>query len=75
MDYKSTTLWRGIIGRTFQNPDELRVVGKYDQLQLRVRLDTTENGKLKLKTEKHYSKIIFKCVNSTMEPIFNEKVP
>ena len=23
---------------------------------------------------KHYSKIIFKCVNSTVEPIFNEKV-
>ena len=25
-----------------------------------------------LKTEKHCSKIIFKCVNSTVEPIFNE---
>ena len=30
--------------------------------------------KLKLKTEKHCSKIIFKCVNSTVGPIFNEKV-
>ena len=31
---------------------------------------------LKLKTEnwKHYSKIIFKCVNSNVEPNFNEKV-
>ena len=28
----------------------------------------------KLKTEKHCSKIIFKCVNSTVRPIFNEKV-
>ena len=27
-----------------------------------------------LKTEKYCSKIIFKCVNSTMGPIFNEKV-
>ena len=32
------------------------------------------NWKLKLKTEKHYSKIIFKCVNSTVGPIFNEKI-
>ena len=38
----------------------------------RVRLDTAENWKLK--TEKHCSKIIFKCVNSTVRPIFNEKV-
>ena len=29
---------------------------------------------LKLKTEKHYSKIIFKYVNSAVSPIFNEKV-
>ena len=31
---------------------------------------------LKLKTEnwKHYSKIVFKCVNSTVQPIFNEKI-
>ena len=28
----------------------------------------------KLKTEKHCNKIIFKYVNSTVEPIFNEKV-
>ena len=41
---------------------------------VRVRLDTAENWKLKLKTEKHYSKIIFKCVNSTVGPIFNKKV-
>ena len=26
-----------------------------------------------MKTEKHCSKIIFKCVNSTVKPIFNEK--
>ena len=39
---------------------------------LRVRLDTAENWKLK--TEKHCSKIIFKCVNSIVGPIFNEKV-
>ena len=32
----------------------------------------TENWKLK--TEKHCSKIIFKCVNSTVRLIFNEKV-
>ena len=38
---------------------------------LRVRLDTAENWKLKLKTEKHCSKIIFKCVNSTVGLIFN----
>ena len=30
--------------------------------------------KLKTETEKYCSKIIFKCVNSTMKPIFNEKV-
>ena len=41
---------------------------------LRVRLDTAENWKLKLKTEKHCSKIIFKCVNSIVGSIFNEKV-
>ena len=28
----------------------------------------------KLKTEKYCSKIIFKCVNSTVRPIFNEKI-
>ena len=43
-------------------------------LLLRVRLDTVENWKLKLKTEKYCSKIIFKCVNSIVGPIFNEKV-
>ena len=32
------------------------------------------NWKLKLKTEKHCIKIIFKCVNSTVGPIFNEKI-
>jgi len=37
-------------------------------------LDTAENRKLKLKTEKHCSKIIFKYVNNTVGPIFNEKV-
>ena len=37
-------------------------------------MDTAENWKLKLKTEKHCSKIIFKCVNSTVGPIFNEKI-
>ena len=41
---------------------------------LRVCLDTAENWKLKLKTEKYCSKLIFKCVNSTVGPIFNEKV-
>ena len=29
---------------------------------------------IQLKTEKHCKKKIFKCVNSTMRPIFNEKV-
>ena len=33
-----------------------------------------ENWKLKLKTEKYYNKIIFKCVNSTVRPIFNKKI-
>ena len=42
--------------------------------RLWVRLDTAENSKLKLKTEKYCSKIIFKCVNSIVRPIFNEKV-
>ena len=37
-------------------------------------MDTVENWKLKLKTEKHCNKIIFKCVNSTVGLIFNEKV-
>ena len=37
-------------------------------------LDTAENWKLKLKTEKYYSKINFKCMNSTVGIIFNEKV-
>ena len=41
---------------------------------LRVCLDTAENWKLKLKSEKYYSKIIFKCVNSIVGPIFNEKI-
>ena len=40
----------------------------------RVRLDTAENWKLKLKTKKHNSKIIFKCINSTVGSIFNEKI-
>ena len=30
--------------------------------------------KLKIENWKHYSKIIFKCVNSIVEPIFNEKI-
>ena len=37
-------------------------------------MDTVENWKLKIKNWKHCSKIIFKCVNSTVRPIFNEKV-
>ena len=41
---------------------------------VRVRLATAENWNWKLKIEKHCSKIIFKCVNGTVEPIFNEKV-
>ena len=43
----------------------------------RVYLETVyfaENWKLKNVNWKHCSKIIFKCVNSTVEPIFNEKV-
>ena len=32
------------------------------------------NWKLKTETEKHCSKIIFKCVNNIVGPIFNEKV-
>ena len=43
-------------------------------LSFRVRLDTAENWKLKLKTEIHYSEIIFKYVNSTVGPICNKKV-
>ena len=46
----------------------------YQCLIVGVRLDTVEKWKVKLKTEKHCSKIIFKCVNSTVRPIFNEKV-
>ena len=42
--------------------------------RVRVRLDTAENWKLKLKTEKYCSRIIFKCVNTTVGPIFNEKI-
>ena len=40
----------------------------------RVCLDTAEKWNWKLKTEKYCSIIIFKCVNSTVRPIFNEKV-
>ena len=39
---------------------------------LRVRLDRTYF--VEIENWKHCSKIIFKCVNSTMRPIFNEKV-
>ena len=49
-------------------------ITNHNNITLRVRLDTAENWKLKLKTEKHCSKIIFKCVNSIVGPIFNEKV-
>ena len=38
----------------------------------KVRLDRTYFAKTK--NRKHCSKIIFKCVNSTMRPIFNEKI-
>ena len=38
--------------------------------QLRIHEDTAYFAE----NLKHYSKIIFKCVNSTVEPIFNEKV-
>ena len=44
------------------------------EMMFRVHLDTVENWKLKPKTEKHCNKIIFKYVNSTVRPIFNEKV-
>ena len=43
-------------------------------LGLGVRLDTAEYWKLKLKIEKYCSKIIFKYMNSTVGPIFNEKI-
>ena len=43
-------------------------------LTFRVHLDTAENWKLKLKTKKHCSEIIFKCVNNTVGPICNKKV-
>ena len=46
----------------------------HNTLTFTVRLDTVENLKLKLKTEKYCSKIIFKCVNSTLRLILNEKV-
>ena len=42
------------------------------QFQLRVCLDRTYFAKTE--NWKHCSKIIFKCVNSTVRPIFNEKV-
>ena len=38
----------------------------------RVRLDKTYFAETE--NWKHYSKMIFKCVNSAMRPIFNEKV-
>ena len=40
----------------------------YSVSRLRVLLDTAENWK------KNVVKIIFKCVNNTVRPIFNEKV-
>ena len=43
-------------------------------LRLKVRLDTAENWKLKLKTEKYCSKITFKYMNSTVRSIFNKKI-
>ena len=42
-------------------------------IRFRVHLDTAENWKLKLKTEKYCNEIIFKCVNSTVGPICNKK--
>ena len=39
-----------------------------------VRLNTAKNWKLKLKTKKYCNKINFKCMNSTVGVIFNEKV-
>ena len=42
--------------------------------RFKVHLDIVENWKLKLKTEKYCSKIIFKYVNSTVKSIFNEKI-
>ena len=36
-------------------------------------MDTAENWKMKLKIEKYCNEIIFKRVNSTVGPIFNEK--
>ena len=38
------------------------------------RIYFTENLKLKNENWKYCSKIIFKCVNNTVGPIFNEKV-
>ena len=39
---------------------------------LRVHLDRTYFAEIE--NWKHYNKIIFKCMNSVMGPIFNEKV-
>ena len=41
---------------------------------LRVCLNRTYLLKLKTKNRKYYNKIIFKCVNSTIKSIFNEKI-
>ena len=39
-----------------------------------IELIVAENLKLKTENWKHCSKIIFKCVNSIVGPIFNEKI-
>ena len=46
--------------------------GFCEKFILRLCLDTIEN--YKLKTKKYCNKIIFKYVNSTVKPTFNEKV-
>ena len=43
-------------------------------ISLRVCLDRTYFAELKTYCWNHCSKIIFKCVNSTVGPIFNEKI-
>ena len=44
------------------------VVANSDKERLRICLETAYFAK----NWKHYNKIIFKCINSVMRPIFNE---
>ena len=65
---KKKKIWYRLTGaRPMNSVKKLSDEKSLSKQALRIRLDTTEN-------RKHYNKIIFKYVNSTVGPIFNENV-